>query len=121
MIDLSGLLGIFGTGALTVTRRGAATLSAGFWTPGTTSTITLTDAVVHPLTGRQLEALPEGLRTREPLAVFSATALRTAAEPAGVGADTFTWGGVTYEVQTVENWAANGNFYRHVAVKVPVA
>lgn len=118
MISLAALVSVFGTGALTVTRRAAGTRSGGFYTPGSSSTVTFDPAVVHPITGRELRALPEGYRTREPIAVYTTAALRTASEPDGTPPDLVTWKGETYEVQAVEDWSSNGAFWRAVALKV---
>lgn len=114
---LAGAIARLGGAPLAVTRGTAGTLAAGVFTAGATTQLTLT-AMVQPVSGRDLLRLPEGLRTRELVAVFTPTALRTTDEHAGTPADRFTWQGRTYEVQLVEEWSHLGGYRRAVAAKV---
>ena len=75
-----------------------------------TSTLTI-QAVVVPLTGRELERLPEGLRTQEIQAVFTTTQLQSAA--AGQRPDEIAVGLESWQVEHVESWIA-GAFYRAI-------
>lgn len=84
---------------------------------GASSTLQVV-ASVQPISGRELLRLDEGLRTKEPLAIWSTTALRTADAQAGTRADRLTVGGLTYEVQLVEDWSASGGGWKSVAAKV---
>lgn len=115
---LSSTIGrLSGGQALTVSRRGAGTLDHGRFTPATPTTFDIA-ASVQPVSGRDLLRLPEGLRTRELVAVFTGGDLRTADEAAGLAADRFVYGGRTYEVQTLEDWTQLGGYRKAIAAKV---
>lgn len=117
-MDISDVLSHFEPFDLSVTRYAAGSYNAdGNWVAGSTSTVTRA-VVITPASFKQIEHLPEGLRTRQVLQVFADGDLRTANEPAGTQADTFTLGGKTFEVQSIEDWSANGGFWRALAVKV---
>lgn len=101
-------MGILGEEAVTLTRYAAGSVgSDGRRTigAGTASTIM---ASVQPLTGRQLQRLPEGERQSYPLVIYTVSDVRTADHIAGVPADRITTGGNTYEVGRVQRWPAAG-------------
>lgn len=73
-------------------------------------------ACVQPVSGRDLQRVPEGWRTQELITLFTPTELRTKTgmnEP-----DVVTVNGVAYQVQQVERWAELGNYWRVLAMKV---
>lgn len=121
--DLSSVIDSFAFPAgLSITRRGIPTRSHGLVTvDGTASTWVEQPSFAHPVTGRALDVLPEGLRTHETLAVYTTTALRTAIDPVGAQGDLVAYNGLTYEVQVTERWLDNGNYFRSLATKVPVS
>lgn len=102
---------------LTVTRGASGTYTAGRLTPGETTTLTIA-ANVQPASGRDLLRLPEGLRTRETIAIWTAAELRTADEDAGTPADRVAYGGATYQVENVEGWGVLGGYRKAIAAKV---
>ncbi len=103
----------------TITRIAASAYdSHGRAVAGGTSTLAMV-ASVQPVTGRDLQRMPEGLRTRELVKLYTTTQLRTADEGAGTVADRFAYRGATWEVQTVEDWADAGNYFKCIAAKVP--
>lgn len=73
-------------------------------------------AHVQPLTGRELAALPEGLRHKETRYVWTVTELRTAKEGTSEP-DVIVIDGEDFEIQKVENWQAAGGFYKALAVR----
>lgn len=89
---------------LTVTRTASGSYVGGDFTPGTTSTLTLT-ANVQPIKGLELLNFPEGQRTRGILRVYTDVALQTADEATGQAADTFTYNGHTWQVQQVQDYS----------------
>lgn len=103
----------------TVTRTGVAAYDVhGDPVAGSSSTFSIR-ACVQPVSGRDLQRVPEGLRTQELIALFTPTELRTKTgtnEP-----DTVAVNGVTYQVQQVERWAELGNYWRAIAMKVGTA
>ncbi len=112
-MNLSNVIASLATGTYTVTRWAADSYDTnGVLVKGATSTLSVL-ACVQPLTGRDLQRLPEGRRTREGKAVYTATALRV--EPV---ADRISIDGETYEVESVRVWYDSGAYYRAVALKV---
>ena len=63
-----------GAGEYLVTRRAAATLAKGRFTPGSTTTVLITATVV-PYDGKELIVKPEGFNKGDVRKVFSATEL----------------------------------------------
>lgn len=120
MMNLSSVVGSFSNAALTVTRYAAGTRANGLWQEGSTSQVVVDPAVVAPLRGKEVEVLPEGLRTKRALQVFSTVALQSTDEAAGIRGDRFAWGGETFEVQLVEDWQTLAEYWRAIATKVDV-
>lgn len=79
---------------------------------GTTLSIT---ACVQPLTGRELERLPEGLRGAEVLKLWTPTQLYAKTDsqsPDLIGID-----GDTYECSNVERWDTLGSYFKALVLK----
>jgi hypothetical protein len=113
-MDLTGPIVSFATGSYVVTRTTLRTYSGGLPTAAVTSTFTITDACVQPLTGRELKDLPEGLRGKEVRAVYSPTELKTvtdATEPDSISID-----GAAWRVELCEPWGL-GSYWRAVVQK----
>ena len=104
---------------LTVTRYAAGAYgSDGVYVPGSTTTLTV-QATVQPLNGKDLQILPEGLRTREAFKLYTATELRTTDQTAGTLSDIVTRGGALYDVQQVGPWlSGSGTLNHHKAIIV---
>ncbi|MCP3685999.1 MAG: hypothetical protein GY861_25420 [bacterium] len=100
--------------ALTVTRYGAGTIDDyGEYTNGSTSTVSIT-ASVQPVTGKNLESLPEGRQTKEAYYLFTDTELLTSRDKNK--ADTTEIFSDTYEVINIEKW--QNNLINHYKVTV---
>jgi hypothetical protein len=116
MSDFSDTIARFATGRYTVTRTPARTYGGdGLVDPASPKTLTI-EASVQPLRGRELERLPEGLRSSEVMQVFTTTELKTQStshEPDVIAIDGESW-----QVEIVERWKDLGNFYRAVVRKV---
>lgn len=84
----------------------------------------LEPTVVHPISGRDLNRMPEGTRTREIIVVHVNEPLRTSVEH-GVLADVlihkpaFDAEPSRYIVNTVENWGHVSNSWRAFASREP--
>lgn len=105
--------------SLTVRRKATGTFTNGRYTPAATeTTVTITNASVQPLGGRELLLLPEGFRTRQALKVYSPELLRGADAEAGYEADRFEYLGETFEVYACEDWSEHGGYYRATAVQL---
>lgn len=104
------------TGTYVVTRTPVGTYpSGGLHVPGTPANINVL-ACVQPLTPRELERLPEGLRSRELRHVWTAAALKVAD---GVNVpDLVAIDGASWEVQAVEDWVAFGGLCKAVVARV---
>ena len=102
---------------LTITRATGAPTDDGHGrvVPAPTAPLTVT-ASVQPITGADLLRLPEGLRARELIKVYTATPLQTLNDAAGTVADTLAWNGSTYQVAHVEAWQGH---WKCTAAKVP--
>lgn len=106
-------------GGVAVTRLRAAVgaYANGYWQAGTSVTDAITCSV-QPMTGRDLQVLPEGQRADEVQVFYSNSELRTR-EPQQWDADTLLFAGVTWRVIRVKTWAALGaTYYRALAAKV---
>lgn len=114
-MDLSGCLDSFNTGTYTVTRYGVASYGSDGRLDAPSSAPLSVPAVVIPLSGRELQRLPEGLRTSELLQVFSSVALKT--QGPGQAPDSIAIDGDAYQVQHVEPWSTLGNYYRAIVAK----
>lgn len=115
MDDLSDIGGIIEDFAApyTVSRAGAIdfTTTPGFPLAGTPTAIPIT-AVVQPVRNKDLQRLPEGLRTDQLRAVFTETQLQTEPQP-----DTIVIDGLSWQVESVEPWESGG-FWKAIVRKV---
>jgi hypothetical protein len=101
-VSVTGAISSFATGTYTRTRYAAGTIADGVKTRGAGATATIT-ASVQPLSGQDLQALPEGRRTDEVKAVFTTSELLTR--------DRLSIDGEVFEVDKVEPWPAFGLSY----------
>lgn len=99
----------------TVTRRAAAGMVNGYRVAGGSSTFTVT-AVEDPITGDDLDRLPEGQRDHGMRALICDQELRTAI--GGAEPDEVTLDGVAWQVVVSQPWRA-GNFCRVVVARKP--
>ncbi len=102
---------------LDVTRSTAGTLTLGVRSPGATSVVQVT-ASVQPLGPREIQLLPEGVRTRFPVKLFATSELRAAGDVTGAAGDKFTFAGRTFEVIAVEDWSTHGGYWKAIAARV---
>lgn len=109
-MDISDLIESFATnadggGQLVVTRRARGTFVRGIATPGATSTLTIT-AVPRPVSGRDLQRLPEGRRTQETRVFDTTTELLAGDQDGAREADLvdIEGDGRPWEVQQVQRW-----------------
>lgn len=102
----------------TLTRRSPPVVVAGRASAPAEEAIAIVAAVI-PANGRDLLLLPEDMRTREAVTIFSTFEIRTAEDATGAPPDTIEHEGETYQIQTVQDWSRLGGFWRGVALKVP--
>jgi hypothetical protein len=114
-IDARRILPRFRT-AITVKRKAAGTYTKGLYTPAPTeTTIAIANASVQPLDAEEMLLLPEGIRTRQAIKVYSPELLRTA--DANEEADRVVYLGEMFEVHSVEDWDDHGRFWKATCVK----
>lgn len=116
--DMSDAIDMLASGTITVSRPGTPLLVDGRLQSVASSTLGPFSASVQPLTGRDVERLPEGLRDKEARVVFTTADLRPANPAAGTLGDRVTFDGREFEVQSSEAWAELGNYRRCVLIRV---
>ena len=118
MADLSSEVLAFATGTYTVTRGdgpGAYDPTTGYFVADSTTEVEVV-AAVFPVTGRELQQLPEGMRSKEVRQVFTTVALRASAplqQPDVIEIDGEDW-----LVKVVHDWNASGKFWQSFVAKV---
>lgn len=117
-VDFSGLIKrLSNTGTFTVTRAAGSWVS-GRYVAGTPATFQIV-ASIQVAQGRDLLTLPEGLRNKEIIVIFTSTQLQTAkALSPSNDADQITYNSNVFEVLTAEDRSGPGNYYRCLAKKM---
>tara|TARA_Y100000310_G_scaffold208954_1_gene209554 strand:+ start:1831 stop:2229 length:399 start_codon:yes stop_codon:yes gene_type:complete len=96
----------------------------GVWMDGSKSVRPLAPTVVHPISGRDRNLLPEGVRTRETIVTFATEVLRTETDFKKL-ADVLLYRAEgeaetnRYVVQTVENWHGPSGHWRVFSTREP--
>lgn len=107
------------TETIEITRRGSAQFVDGepVFGPEEVSTAV---ASVQPMTANEILQLPEHLRTRETLKVYTLAPLRPADEKNQLPADRVEHDGKTFEVHGVWNWTIGTDLphYKAICVKM---
>lgn len=119
LFDMSGTVLAFATGTYDVARADPGTYDInGLVIDDPSVTVVSVSAMIVPLVGaKKLERLPEGLRSRDAIEVFTAVALQVSAPEQRP--DVVTYNGRQYQVDVVDDWTAAGNFYHALATRVP--
>lgn len=104
---------------ITVTRVLASTQFVdGIAQPVTqTDVFTVNDCSVQPLTEKERVVLPELIRDRSTMKVYTKTELRTVDVAGKELADRVSYLGESWIVQTVQDWVAHGQYYKAILVK----
>ena len=82
-----------------------------------TDTFCLNGVSVQPMTGKEREVLPQLIRDRSLIKVYSRCRLHSVDVEGEVLADRVDYEDEEYVVQTVENWGPNGSYYKAVCIK----
>lgn len=116
MLNNAFAIGLVG-GLHTVTRRGSASYNAtGDYVEGATTTLDVVGSI-QPLSGREIEKLPEGFRAKASAVLFTADVLQSAAS--GNAGDRLPFGGDTFEVLGTINWGSPvGGHYAYALERV---
>lgn len=108
-VDLSSVVDALAIGGITRRRRGSPTWSNGRSTAAA-ATDTAIAGVFHPLTGRDLERLPEGIRSRARYRLITTADVRTVDRSGGLPPDQIVHAGHTYEANSDAEWNPHGGF-----------
>lgn len=92
--------------AFTGTRTTAPTNVKGRFTPGTASAINFT-ASVQPVSGNDLESLPEGVREQGMYRLYTSFQLRTINQTTKEPADIIDFDGKKYKIVFLQPWQNN--------------
>ena len=86
----------------------------GLFVQGVTNTLKIL-ASVQPLTGEDLQSLPEAQRTLDGYTLYTDTTLNVASQDTGITADVVLINGVSFDVQRHQTWG-NGIINHNVYV-----
>ena len=115
MIDLSGAVLRFAVD-YTIRGQSAGAYVSGEWVEGVETSRTV-QAVIYPMTGKELQRLPENERTQGALTIFAAEALQTAQQSAATPAEVLEYKGADYEMDKVEAWEDQGSYWQGRATR----
>lgn len=103
-LDLDTIVAEFSSDTLTLERPTHGYNSAGLRTKSVVTTTI--KASFQPITGAELERLPEGFGDKTLFSVWSVSELKLR--------DRITVNGIKYEVQHLDNWLGNGKYYKAI-------
>lgn len=110
-----------GNPPLPIARDGGTTFVDGEGTPVGWTAGTVDPAFVVPFKARELEALPEGIRERGAIKVFTRERLfgvRWGSEPTSRRGDVVEWEGACWQITEVSDWYAAAGLQEHCAVRM---
>jgi hypothetical protein len=114
--SVAGLINSFNQGPLTVTRRGPPTRNAyGEFVEGAGVAVVLNPVAVHVASSRSRENLPEAIRNRETIEVYT-RGQRMYVGNDGYASDVIAYQGRNYVVSFVDDYLLNGGVYMALAV-----
>ncbi len=104
---------------ITVRRTNAATtfVNGRSQPPTDVDTFLLENVSVQPMLARERVVLPELIRDREILKLYTPCSLQSVNVEGKVRADRIDYNSQEYVVQSVEDWSAHGGFFKVIAVK----
>ena len=115
---ISSTIDAFNTPLVVTRTEQTVTYVDGIAQPVTeTDTFELTGCSLQPMTARERLVLPELIRDRETVKVYTKCRLRGVDMVDKVLADRVTYGEQEFVVMSVEDWTAHGAFYKVVLMK----
>lgn len=75
-------------------------------------------ALVYPTSPREAQVLPEGVRNKQLLTLFSTEKLNSASSRNGTDGDIVLYREDEYEVRKTEDWQNTGGFFKSIAVRI---
>lgn len=104
--------------AQNIIRTGQGAYTRGEWADGTPNLVTIYGSV-QPVSGQELNVLPEGLRTRETVKIYTDSELNTA--EVSQRPDRLEWRGKVYEIAMKSPYQSGViNHFKYYATKVQV-
>ena len=103
--------------SLAVKRAAAGTYVNGRYVEGAPAALTIV-ASVQPLSGEDLQELPEAERTSDAIEIFSVVELFATNLATNKLGDLVTYQGRDYRVTNAENWNSNGSYWRSLATRI---
>lgn len=120
-MSLNGVIDTFAQGTYAFTRGSAGAYVSGRWVAGATSVVNI-EGCVQPVTGSELQALPEGFHAENTRKFYTKTQVFGITEGAtGTGTDRVTIGADEWGVYSVEHWTrslSGGAYYKALLKKV---
>lgn len=95
----------------------ATTFTDGLASVADVDTFTLDGVAVQPLTGSERQSLPELIRDRALIKLYTRCPLLGVDVEGKVRADRLDYRGQEYVVQTVQDWGPHGGYYKVIAIK----
>lgn len=74
-------------------------------------------ASVQPVSGQDRMMLPEGIRSKEIVKIYTTYLLKTASAEGSIKADVVIYNGCRYDVTMVQDWTVDGGFYKAFAAR----
>lgn len=102
-------------GGVSLSSRSAPTFVKGRKVSGSVTNTTLDPVVIQPANGRDLQFLPEGIRSNDVIRLYTTTELNLIGEP-----DRITYRAKTYELIKLSAWADNRSdgWFKYLAREV---
>ena len=121
MLDMSGVVISMSSSAVTRTRHAAGSYpqtgsGRGTFVAGAATTATI-QASMQPITSRDRQLLPDGVRETAQMVIYTADALQGDAPATSnsiTQADTITYGGEIFQVYRDRNWQTDGLYHKAV-------
>jgi len=74
-------------------------------------------ASIQPVSGKDRMMLPEGIRSKEIIKLYTTFLLQTDNAEGSTKSDVVVYNGCRYDVITVEDWTVDGGYYKAVAAR----
>ena len=116
MSKTSSLINSFGE-TITIRHYSAGVYTNGVYVPGGIASSVITQASVQPVTGEDLQQLPELERTKEVLKIYTAAEVYLADQRTGAPSDLLEIRGKVYKAYHVEPWNYDFVFYKVFCVR----
>ena len=115
---LADAIASLGSALYAVTRRSASVVGSNGKAVAPNASTLQVEGMVQPLSGREVDRLPEGLQAREVRAFWTLATLQAPDQDAGTLGDHIVFEGLAWEVVGQDNWQLLGNYNRYLISRV---